>query len=202
MRHRMKLQPWRTLSMAAICAAAACMSWPALSESLYQEGSFRPLTADNKAFRVGDSLTIQVFENSSATTSANTGTRRANDIAGSVTHTGNRVVGTLGIGVSGEFDGGGRTQRTNKLLATLTVTVKDVLPNGELRVAGEQLLTVNDELQKVNLEGRVRPQDISDGNVVLSTRLADARITYVGEGDVSDRARRSAWRKILDWLGL
>lgn len=198
----MRIGSRQAVRVAMVCTAMACAHLPAMAESLYQEGTFRPLTADNKAFRVGDSLTIQVFENSSATTSANTGTRRANDIAGSVTQTGNRVVGTLGIGVSGEFDGGGRTQRTNKLLATLTVTVKDVLPNGELRVAGEQLLTVNDELQKVNLEGRVRPQDISDGNVVLSTRLADARITYVGEGDVSDRARRSAWRKILDWLGL
>ena len=177
-------------------------SVPANAESLYQEGTFRPLTADNKAFRVGDSLTIQVFENSSATSSANTGTRRANDISGSVTHTGNRVVGQLGIGVTGDFDGGGRTQRANRLLATLTVTVQEVLPNNELRVAGEQLLTVNEELQKVNLEGRVRPQDISDGNVVLSTRLADARITYVGEGDVSERTRRSVWRRVFDWLGL
>ena len=186
----------------AALAIALCAELPATAESLYQEGSFRPLTADNKAFRVGDSLTIQVFENSSASTSANTGTRRGNDITGSVTHTGNKVVGQLGIGVAGEFDGGGRTQRANKLLATLTVTVQQVLANGELQVAGEQLLTVNDELQKVNLEGRVRPQDISDGNVVLSTRLADARITYVGEGDVSDRARRSGWRRVLDWLGL
>jgi len=183
-------------------AVAFSILLPAFAESLYQEGSFRPLTADNKAFRVGDSLTIQVFENSSASTSANTGTKRGNDITGSVTHTGNRVVGQLGIGISGDFDGGGRTQRANKLLATLTVTVQEVLANGELKVAGEQLLTVNDELQKVNLEGRVRPQDISDGNVVLSTRLADARITYVGEGDVSDRTRRSGWRRILDWLGL
>ncbi|MET3513385.1 flagellar L-ring protein precursor FlgH [Pseudacidovorax sp. 1753] len=193
---------FRTAALAIITPGLLGLGQPAAAESLYQEGTFRPLTADNKAFRLGDALTVQVFENSSASTSANTGTRRANDIAGSVTQTGNRVVGTLGIGISGDFDGGGRTQRTNKLLATLTVTVKSVLTNGDLMVAGEQLLTVNDELQKVNLEGRVRPQDISDGNVVLSTRLADARITYVGEGDVSDRARRSAWRRILDWLGL
>lgn len=188
------------LSLAAF-ALVLSASLPAAAESLYQEGSFRPLTADNKAFRVGDSLTVQVFENSSASTSADTGTRRNNDISGSVTQTGNRVVGQLGIGVAGGFDGGGRTQRANKLLATLTVTVQEVLASGELRVAGEQLLTVNEELQKVNLEGRVRPQDISDGNVVLSTRLADARITYVGEGDVTDRARRSGWRKVFDWLG-
>lgn len=195
---------WQLLCarLSLILLAALLPALPVMAESLYQEGSFRPLTADNKAFRVGDSLTIQVFENSSATSSANTGTRRANDISGSITHSGNKMVGQLGIGVAGEFDGGGRTQRANKLLATLTVSVLEVLPNGELRVAGEQQLTVNEELQKVNLEGRVRPQDISDGNVVLSTRLADARITYVGEGDVSDRARRSGWRRVLDWLGL
>ncbi|MDP9912438.1 flagellar L-ring protein precursor FlgH [Variovorax boronicumulans] len=194
----------RFLLLPLALAAALCLVLVSTvrAESLYQEGSFRPLTADNKAFRVGDSLTVQVFENSSATSSANTGTRRANDISGSVGHTGNKVVGQLGIGVTGEFDGGGRTQRANKLLATLTVSVQEVLPNGDLRVAGEQQLMVNEELQKVNLEGRVRPQDISDGNVVLSTRLADARITYVGEGDVSDRARRSGWRRVLDWLGL
>ncbi len=171
------------------------------AESLYQESTYRPLTSDNKAFRVGDALTVQVYENSSATSSANTGTKRSNDINGSVTLTKGKVLGELGIGIDGDFDGGGRTQRTNKLLATLTVTVKEVLPNQELRVAGEQLLAVNDEMQKVNLEGRVRPQDISEGNVVLSTRLADAQITYVGEGDVSDRARRSAWRRALDWIG-
>lgn len=190
---------WRAL---AFMLAVMPFALPAAAESLYQEGSFQPLTADNKAFRVGDSLTVQVFENSSATSSADTDTRRKNDLSGSVTHNGGKLVGQFGIGIAGDFDGGGRTQRTNRLLATLSVTVLEVLPNRDLRVAGEQQLMVNDELQKVNLEGRVRPQDISTGNVVLSTRLADARITYVGEGDVSDRARRSAWRRILDWLGL
>lgn len=188
----------RCLLLVAMMYAAP----PVVAESLYQEGSFQSLIADNKAFRVGDALTVQVFENSSASTSADTGTRRSNELNGSINHDGGKLAGQFGIGVSGEFDGGGRTQRANKLLATLSVTVTEVLPNRDLRVAGEQLLTVNDELQKVNVEGRVRPQDISSGNVVLSTRLADARITYVGEGDVSDRARRSAWRRILDWLGL
>ncbi len=106
------------------------------------------------------------------------------------------------MNVAGDFDGGGTTQRTNKLLATITVAVKEVLPTGDLRVAGEQLLTVNDEQHKVSLEGRVRPQDISDGNVVLSTRLAEAHINYVGDGELSDRQRRAWWRKLLDLLGL
>jgi flagellar L-ring protein precursor FlgH len=80
--------------------------------------------------------------------------------------------------------------------------VRDVLPNGDLLVGGEQLLAINDEQQKVVLQGRVRPQDISDGNVVLSTRLADASITYQGEGTLSERQQRAWWRKLLDWVGL
>ncbi|WCM91106.1 flagellar basal body L-ring protein FlgH [Acidovorax sp. NCPPB 2350] len=171
------------------------------AESLYNEQTFRPLTADNRAFRVGDVLTVQVFENSSATTSADTGTRRRNGLSAELGHRSGTVAQT-GIGVNGDFDGGGRTQRTNRVLATLTVSVREILPNGDLRVAGEQSLTVNQEPQKVTLEGRVRPLDISDGNVVLSTRLADARISYVGEGDIAERSRRPWWRGLLDAMGL
>jgi flagellar L-ring protein precursor FlgH len=173
----------------------------AQAQSLFQEETWRGLTADNKAYRPGDVLTVQVFENSSATTSADTGTRRANHIAAELSHSG-KTVGQTSIGVAGDFDGGGRTQRTNRLLATLTVTVQEVLPTGHLRVAGIQSVTVNEELQRVSLEGVVRPADISDGNIVLSTRIAQARITYVGEGDLTERNRRGWWRRLLDALGL
>jgi flagellar L-ring protein precursor FlgH len=76
-----------------------------------------------------------------------------------------------------------------------------VMPGGQLRIAGTQDLTVNDESQRVRLEGVVRSVDITDGNVVQSTRIADARITYVGEGEITERSRRSWWRKLLDTLG-
>jgi flagellar L-ring protein precursor FlgH len=169
--------------------------------SLYDEASFRPLTGDRKAYRVGDVLTVQVFENSSATATADTGTRRKNTVNAELTH-GARRAGEVGLGVNGDFDGGGSTQRSNRVLITLTVTVQEVLPNGDLRIGGEQLLQINREEQRVRLEGRVRAQDISDGNVVLSTRLADARITYLGEGEVSERQQRAWWRKLLDWVGM
>ncbi len=189
----------RALSAAAI--ACASLNGAVISGSLYDESTYRALTADNKAFRVGDALTVQVFENSSASTSTDTGTRRKNNVHAELSH-GARSVGETTVAVGGDFDGGGRTQRTNRVLITLTVSVKGVLPNGDLQVAGEQLLLVNAEQQRVTLEGRVRPQDISDGNVVLSTRLADARITYLGEGDVSQRQQRAWWRKLLDWAGM
>jgi len=170
------------------------------AEGLYREDSYRSLIADNKAYRVGDVLTVQVFENSTATSTADTGTRRKNALNASLTH-GPKTVGQTGIGVDSDFDGGGTTQRTNRVLATISVTVREVFPNGELKVAGEQMLTVNEELQKVSLEGRVRPLDISEGNIVLSTRLADARITYLGEGDLAERSQRAWWRKFLDAVG-
>jgi flagellar L-ring protein precursor FlgH len=174
---------------------------PAQAQSLYDERSFRALTADNKAFRVGDLLSVQVLENSAAQANADTGSRRSNSLSAQVDRP---RLGPfkVGIGISGDFEGGGRTVRAGKLLAQLSVTVREVMPNGDLRVGGEQLLMINDEKQRIELEGRVRPQDISDGNVVLSSRLADARITYVGQGELADRQRPGLWRKILDWLGL
>jgi flagellar L-ring protein precursor FlgH len=186
------------IRLAALVLAAA--SLPAGGESLYREDSWRGLTSDNKAFRRGDVLTVQVFENTTATASADTGTRRANNVRAELSH-GGTSVGQTTLGVAGDFDGGGRTQRTNRLLTTVTVTVREVLPSGQLRIAGTQSIQVNDELQQVTLEGLVRPADISEANLVQSTRIADGRITYVGEGDVSDRSRRSWWRRLVDALG-
>lgn len=191
----------RQWAQAVVVTLWAVTFAPTHAVSLYNEETFRPLTADNKAFRVGDVLTVQVFENSSATTSADTGTRRKNGISAEASngvHKSNQV----GLAVGGDFEGGGRTQRANRVLATLTVTVRDILPNGDLRVGGEQQLTVNDEPQKVTLEGRVRTVDISEANIVLSTRLADAKITFIGEGDVTERSQRPWWRKLLDGMGL
>jgi flagellar L-ring protein precursor FlgH len=170
------------------------------AQSLYREDSFRGLTADNKAYRPGDVLTVQVFENSSASTSADTGTRRANHLQAELAH-GSSKAAQASVAVAGDFDGGGRTQRASRLLTTVTVTVQEVLAGGQLRIAGTQSVTVNEELQRVTLEGLVRPADISDGNLVQSTRIAQARITYVGEGDLTERGRRAWWRKVLDAVG-
>jgi flagellar L-ring protein precursor FlgH len=84
----------------------------------------------------------------------------------------------------------------------LTVTVKGVAENGDLLIAGEQLLEINNERQQIKVEGRVRPHDISDVNTVLSTRIADAKISYVGDGDLADRQRPSWWHRLLTWFGL
>lgn len=179
---------------------AGCIA-AAQTQSLYHEDSWRSLTADHKAFRPGDVLTVQVFENATASSTSDTGTRRNNRLQAELSHSG-RVAAQTSLAVGGDFDGGGRTQRSSRLLTTVSVVVQEVLPTGQLRVAGAQSVRVNDELQTVTLEGLVRPVDISDGNVVQSTRVAAARITYQGEGDVADRGRRPWWRRLLDDVGL
>jgi flagellar L-ring protein precursor FlgH len=188
----------RTRSFLFAALVVASGAW---AGSLFDEATYRPLASDNKAFRVGDVLTVQVFENSSASTSADTGTRRHNHLAAELDRSSGRVVGGRAT-VNGDFDGGGSTARSNRVLITLSVTVREVLANGDLRVSGEQMLAVNGEQQRVTLEGRVRAVDVSDGNIVQSTRLADARITYVGEGELSQRRERAWWRKLLDWAGM
>lgn len=182
------------IGLALVCGIAG-------AQSLYEESTYRALASDRKAYRVGDIITVQVYEQSSATTTTDTSTQRTNALnVGVSSVSGTQRGGSIAQG--GSFDGGGTTQRANKLLVTLSVSVMEVLPNGELRLAGDQALTVNEEHHTVHLEGRVRPQDIGSDNTVLSTRLADAKVQYVGSGDLSERQKRGLWRKIVDALGL
>lgn len=186
----------------ALCAVALWGAMPgAQADSLYRRGAFHALTSDRRAAAVGDLLTVQVYESATATTSADTATRRTNSVGASLVH-GHGDTERAAINTSGNFDGGGKTERTNRFLTSLTVTVREILPNGDLRVEGQQVLSLGEERQTINVLGRVRRADISDGNVVLSTRLADAQITLVGAGDLSEQQKRSWWRRALDWLGL
>jgi flagellar L-ring protein precursor FlgH len=67
-------------------------------------------------------------------------------------------------------------------------------------VSGEQLIKVNDERQEIVLSGRVRPIDIAENNTVVSSRLADARISYVGDGVLGEKQRPGILTRILSWL--
>ncbi|MCH4594193.1 flagellar basal body L-ring protein FlgH [Achromobacter xylosoxidans] len=172
----------------------------ARAESLYDPALYRSLGTDRKAARIGDVLTIQVVETSSATSSADTSTGRKSSIDAEF-RLSRRPTTAGGLEVDSDFEGGGKTQRSGRLLAQMSVNVVDIAPNGDLYVKGDQLLTVNDEQQKIHVKGRVRPQDISPGNVVLSTRLAQAEIVYMGEGELAGRQRPAWWNRFLNWLG-
>jgi flagellar L-ring protein FlgH len=189
----------------AACAASVTLAGPpAGATDLYREEQFRPLVADARARRIGDSITVQVLESSSASASADTNTRRQTDagISGTWDIGSSKRVGEAKGNISNDFKGGARTQRAGRLLAQLTVTVVGIEPNGDLRIAGEQVLEVNNEEQLIRLEGRVRPQDINESNAVVSSRIADARIQYIGDGVLAEGQRQGWITRVLTWMGL
>lgn len=189
-------------SYIAVAAFAIAVAFPndPQAASLYQERSYQSLASDRKAHRVGDLITVLVYENASASSAANTVTGRDASVALEIE--GPSVRKAASLNTNNQLDGRGRTQREGRVLAQITATVREIAENGDLVVAGEHLLEVNNERQQIKLEGRIRQQDISDANTVLSTRLADAKISYVGDGDLSDRQRPGWWHKLLTWFGL
>ncbi|WP_249384103.1 flagellar basal body L-ring protein FlgH [Chitinivorax sp. B] len=184
---------------------AAIGLWLTLSggthaESLYNEKTFQSLVADSRAHRVGDLLTVQITENATASSSTDFGSQRKNDVGLRAD-----VDGTLkhGVGLQTDngFDSKGRTQRSGRLLAQITVTVQEIRRNGDLVVSGKQLLDINDEKQEIQLTGVVRPRDIEDNNTIPSTRLGEANIRYAGEGELASRQRPSWWSRLLALIG-
>lgn len=168
--------------------------------SLYREDKFQSPVADRKAYRVGDSITVLVLENATASTSVDTSTDRSSNLGFGAKNPvyDKNFAGTFGD----DFAGKGKVQRSGKLLAQITVTVESVEANGDLNVKGDQLLEFNDEKQAIKLEGRIRRADISDANTVPSNRLANARISYVGDGILGDSQKPGIFTRILRWLGL
>ena len=91
-----------------------------------------------------------------------------------------------------EFDGEGDNTQKNSLTGSLTVTVADVLPNGNLVVRGEKRVSLNQGNEYVKVSGIVRPVDIDPDNSIASTKIADATIIYNGDGQTAS-ANKAGW---------
>ncbi len=170
--------------------------------AIYQAGSSMSLFEDQKAYRVGDLLTIELVEKTQASKSADTTLAKSNSVnLGNPTILGQPVSidpatgyplaagqWNLGMGLdsSSDFSGEGKANQSNSLSGNITVTVVEVLPNGNMLVRGEKQLTLNQGDEFIRVAGIVRPADIRPDNSVLSTRLGDARISYSGTGAVAD----------------
>lgn len=170
------------------------------AESLYKPETYRALTSDRRAYRVGDILTVLVVENSSASATSGTSTDKGND-------TGIRFLSpnsqkNYSLGINESFDGGGRIARTGRLLAQISVAVTAIDNTGDLKIKGEQLIEINGEKQSINLEGRVRPRDIDEQNTVLSNRIAEAKLTYVGDGVLAESQHKGWLSRLISLLGL
>jgi flagellar L-ring protein FlgH len=166
--------------------------------TLFDETHYRSLVGDHRAYAVGESLTVMIYEQASAASSADTDTSKDFDVAGRVRGNYSDHGGSLVM--SNNFSGGGTVSRSGNLVASISVTVTEVLPNGELKVSGGQLIQLNEEQQRIEVSGRVRPEDISVNNTVSSTRLADGRIDYVGDGLLGSRQKPGILTRVFNWL--
>ncbi len=170
------------------------------SQSLINPESFRGPAADQRAYRVGDVLTVYVLETTRARSQAATDSDRSTGFAADLSAPSTNYNGS--IVVQGKSKGAAQTTRVGELRAQLTVRVEAIEANGLMRIKGTQVLEVNKEQQRITLSGLVRPEDISAGNIVWSTRIADAQVSLSGKGIVSEAQKKSLISRVFSWLGL
>lgn len=166
--------------------------------TIYNEGSF-DLFMDLRARAVGDILTVVLVERTAASKESSASTQKSTSVdtgnpllAGRPITSGGRPLFNAQAQAERSFDGSADASQSNRLDGNITVTVHERLPNGNLLVRGEKRITLNQGEEYIRLQGIVRPVDIGPQNTVLSTKLADAKISYEGKGTLAD-ASRPGW---------
>lgn len=164
--------------------------------AIYRPGKGGLFAVDRRARAVGDILTVSLSESFSAT-KAQTASSSKNDsfdvtmpIGLPNALTGGFTAGQLTSGTTRSFAGAGTAAQSNSVSGFLSVTVMRVFDNGNMEIAGQKQLNLNNGDEYVRLTGIVRPQDITASNIILSNRIADAQITYIGAGDVADSSKQ------------
>ena len=164
-----------------------------------QNGLF---ATDQRARRVGDILTVSFNETYSATKAQTASSSKADNF-GVTLPTGlpniftggfDKDAGGNGAGLSAgttrSFAGAGNAVQSNSFSGLLSVTVVRVFENGNMEVAGQKELMLNNGNEYVRVRGVVRPEDVSANNLVSSNRLADAQIRYTGSGQLADSSKQ------------
>lgn len=172
--------------------------------AIFRSGQSGLFATDQRARRVGDILTVTFNEIFAATKAQTAASSKADAFAvtlptglpniltgGFDTDAGGNGAG-LTAGTNRTFSGAGNAAQSNSFTGSLAVTVTRVFPNGNMEVAGQKEITLNNGNEYVRVKGIVRPEDISATNIVSSTRLADAQIRYTGSGHLAD-ASKPGW---------
>nr|WP_223296770.1 flagellar basal body L-ring protein FlgH [Thiorhodovibrio frisius] len=162
--------------------------------AIFQAAQSRGLFEDYKARQVGDLLNVILIEKTDASKTAKTSATKDSNVDIDVARLdfNGTPVSPLGslVGINSDakrsFDGQGDSEQSNSLEGNISVTVAEVLPNGNLVIQGEKWLGLNQGKEYVRLRGIVRPVDITAENTVLSTQVGDVQIYYGGTGAVAD----------------
>ena len=171
---------------------------PYADGAIYQAGYGSGLLFEDRRARMpGDTLTIVISEKTDASKKSNTNTGRASNNAFGVNALaglpGKTFLGsTLGATSNFSFDGKGESASNNDFTGTITVTVTEVLANGNMLVSGEKQVGINQGSEFIRLSGIVNPVHLTSTNTVFSTQVADARIEYRSNGAV-DENQKTGW---------
>lgn len=199
-----------------LCCAAGCgtlqkppkqddgLAWtqdplpPPTDGAIYQSGREVVYAENPIAHHVGDIVTIVLNEQTAAQKSATTTTSKSNTITmpaptllgKAVTIKGNPILDN-NINDGSKFDGEGASAQSNSLTGYLTCTVLRVLPNGNLFIAGEKQIGLNQGKEFIRVTGVIRPIDLASDDSIPSYRVASAKITYNGKGALADSNAQS-----------
>jgi flagellar L-ring protein precursor FlgH len=169
----------------------------AIYQAGYQTVGYRPLFEDRRARNVGDTITINIVESTAANKKSDTSTKRSSDNNFGVTNvTGLPGKSFLGAGLAAnsdfQFAGEGAAASNNVFTGTITVTVTEVLPNGNLAVSGEKQIGIGPGSEFIRMSGVVNPNFITFSNTVNSVQVADARLEYRANGQI-ENAQNMGW---------
>lgn len=176
-----------------------------VSGSIYSNETALPLFETPRARHPGDILTVFLVEKTDAQKAATTTqTKEDSEKVVNTAFLGRPI--SLGSGYSFDFDlsnkrkftGDGQSKQNNKLAGSISVTVAKVLANGNMVVQGEKWIRINQGNEFVQLSGIVRPQDIKADNSISSDRIANARISYGGTGQINN-TNAQGWLSRILW---
>ena len=196
----LRLAPWLILVAMTVRA-----------DSLWVTQSARSMTGDKRAAAVGDILNIVVEENATTTKGASTKTSKSSGLDASVSTflyspaasgllTKSGQMPAIKYGSKHDFDGNGKIDNSEHIVARIAVQVIDVLPNRNLIVEGRRQTAFSGETQDAVLRGIVRPEDIGPNNTVFSYNVADASIRFISKGSISNAQKKGWFTRIWDKL--
>nr|WP_142848942.1 flagellar basal body L-ring protein FlgH [Telmatospirillum sp. J64-1] len=182
------------------------------ANSLWRPGS-RAFFKDQRAAQVGDILTVAVnIRDEASMNNSTTRSRSGSEAVNPLVLMGleNRIATAFSsdgdpnnlasLGSTSAAGGNGQMAREENIRVNLAAVITQILPNGNLVIAGRQEVRVNQELRELTVTGVIRPEDISSSNVISSEKIAEARISYGGRGTISDVQQPRYGQQIFDIL--
>jgi len=178
------------------------------ANSLWRNGS-RSFFKDQRAHQVGDLLTVTVNITDQANFANETQrSRTVTEDSGITSFLGSSLLTPptalpgrlLTADATSTSDGKGTIQRQESLTTNIAAVVTQILPNGNMVVEGKQEVRVNFEKRELIVAGIVRPEDIQSDNTIDSSKIAEARIAYGGQGQITDVQQQRYGQQVMDVL--